>query len=205
MPKKPSRGEEKRREILGTAVDLGSAGGLEGLTVGRLAGATGMSRSGLFAHFGSKEDLQLETVAAAQADFEQEVIARARDAEPGIERLRALFDAWLEYVAGIRFRGGCFFARTTSEFGSRDGAVRDLLAELALEWIRELHIEARTAKRLGELRPDVDPDQIVFRLHAFNQEANWARELFGDDRAFEHARVAAAETFALATSRGESQ
>ena len=191
---KQSHGERRRREILETAVDLGSSGGLGSLTIGRLAAGAGMSRSGLFAHFGSKQDLQLETVAAAQADFEREVRAKARDAEPGLERLHALFDAWLEYVAHIEFRGGCFFARTTSEFGSRDGAVHDLLAELALRWIRELLVEARTAKRLGELPEDIDPEQIVFRLHAFLQEANWARELFGDKAAFERARIAANET-----------
>lgn len=205
MAGRVSHGERRRREILGTAVDLGSAEGLENLTIGRLAGEAGMSRSGLFAHFGSKQDLQLETVAAAQADFEREVVARGRDAEPGVERLRVLFEAWLAYVEGISFRGGCFFARTTSEFGTREGAVRDLLAELALSWIRELLVEARTAHRLGELRQDVDPEQIVFRLHAFTQEANWARELFGDAKAFERARAAAEETLRDATREGRER
>ncbi len=188
-----SHGERKRRAILRTALDLGSEQGLEGLSIGRLAEATGMSRSGLFAHFGSKEGLQLAAVAAAQADFEAHVMAPARDAQPGLDRLRALHRAWLDYVDGTAFRGGCFFFMTTSEYGSRPGAVRDRLAALALGWIRELLREAETAGRQGELRDDGDPKQIVFRLHAFAQEANWARELFDDDEAFGRARRAAGE------------
>lgn len=152
-----------------------------------------MSRSGLFAHFGSKEDLQLAAVAAAQADFEAHVLTKARDAEPGLARLRALHGAWLDYVEGIAFRGGCFFFMTTSEFGSRTGPVHDRLAQLSLSWIRDLLQEARTALRQGELRQDADPTQIVFRLHAFAQEANWARELLHDDQAFDRARRAATE------------
>jgi AcrR family transcriptional regulator len=194
-----SHGERKRREILRTAIDLGSEQGLESLSIGRLAEAAGMSRSGLFAHFGSKQDLQLSTVAAAQADFEQRVLAPARDADPGLERLRALFESWVSYVESIEFRGGCFFAMTTSEFSSRDGAVHELLAQLSLAWVRDLLVEARIARRQGELRDDADPEQIVFRLHAFNQEANWARELLGDETAFERARRAAADTFDAAT------
>jgi AcrR family transcriptional regulator len=189
-----SHGERKRREILRTALDLGSEGGLEALSIGRLAEAAGMSRSGLFAHFGSKQGLQLATIAAAQMDFERQVLTPARAAEPGFERLRVLFESWLGYVEDIPFRGGCFFAMTTSEYGSRDGAVHDLLAQLSLSWVRDLLQEARTAKRQGELRKSADPEQIVFRLHAFMQEANWARELFGDDRAFERARGAAEDT-----------
>lgn len=189
MPaKSPSHGERRRQEILHAALDLGSEQGLESLSIGRLAEAMGMSRSGVFAHFGSKQELQLATVAAAQADFEAKVLAPAQDAEPGLEKLSALFGHWLEYVEGIAFRGGCFFAMTTSEFGSRGGPVRDRLAQLSLAWIRDLLREARTAKRQRELQEDCDPQQIVFRLHAFGQEANWARELLDDDGAFERAR-----------------
>jgi AcrR family transcriptional regulator len=201
----PTHGARRRREILGTAVDLGSARGLSSLTIGRLAEATGMSRSGLFAHFGSKEDLQLATVRAAQVDFEERVHGPARDSEPGLERLRALFAAWLDYVEHIGFRGGCFFAMTSSEFGSQPGAVHDLLAQLSLSWIRGLLVEARTAMRQGELHPDAEPEQIVFRLHAFMQEANWARELLGDTSAFERARTAANETLDAALSGEESR
>jgi AcrR family transcriptional regulator len=199
----PTHGERKRQAILGRALDLGSVGGLEQLTIGRLADAAGMSRSGVFAHFGSKQELQLETVAAAQVDFEREVLAKARDAEPGLDRLRALTDAWLDYVSNIAFSGGCFFARTTSEFGTHEGAVHDLLSQLALSWVRDLLVEARTASRLGEI--SAEPEQIVFRIHAFAQEANWARELFGDAKAFERARVAVDDTLASAEAKASSK
>ena len=185
-------GERRRREILATAVDLGSAEGLGGLTIGRLAEASGMSKSGLFAHFGSKQGLQLATVDAAQADFERRVLEPARHAEPGLARLRALVAAWLAYVEHIEFRGGCFFFQTTAEYGSQTGAVHDRLAQLALAWIGDLLSEARVAFRQRELRPDADPEQLVFGLHAVVQEANWARELLADGRSFERARLAIA-------------
>lgn len=195
----PSHGERKRQEILGKAVDLGSAQGLSSLTIGGLADATGMSRSGLFGHFGSKQGLQLATVRAAQADFEERVYGPARDAEPGLDRLRSLYGSWLDYVQHIEFRGGCFFAMTSAEFASQPGPVRDLIAQLSLAWIRELVVAARTALRQGELRPDADPERIVFHLHALMQEANWSRELLEDPNAFERARIAANETLAAAS------
>ena len=193
-----THGERRRREILATALDLGSVEGLEGLTIGRLAAATGMSKSGLFAHFGSKQELQLAAVDRAQADFEQRVLEPAQHAEPGLVRLQALVSAWLGYIEQIEFRGGCFFFQTTSEYGSRSGPVHDRLAQLALAWIRSLRVEASVAVRQRELAPGTDPEQLVFGLHAAVQEANWARELLGDARAFERARTAIAAALAAA-------
>ncbi len=195
-----THGERRRREILATALDLGSVEGLEALTIGRLAAATGMSKSGLFAHFGSKQELQLAAVDRAQADFEQRVLEPAQHAEPGLVRLKALVSAWLGYIEQIEFRGGCFFFQTTSEYGSRSGALHDRLAQLALAWIRTLRVEASVAVRQGELVPDADPEQLVFGLHAAVQEANWARELLGDVRAFERARTAIASALAAAAA-----
>ncbi len=195
-----THGERRRREILATALDLGSVEGLEALTIGRLAAATGMSKSGLFAHFGSKQELQLAAVDRAQADFEQRVLEPAQHAEPGLVRLKALVSAWLGYIEQIEFRGGCFFFQTTSEYGSRSGALHDRLAQLALAWIRTLRVEARVAVRQGELAPDADPEQLVFGLHAAVQEANWARELLGDVRAFGRARTAIASALAAAAA-----
>lgn len=193
-----THGERRRREILATALDLGSVEGLESLTIGRLAAATGMSKSGLFAHFGSKQELQLAAVERAQADFERRVLEPPQRAEPGLARLRALLGAWLDYVERIEFRGGCFFFQTTSEYGSRSGPVHDRLAQLALAWIRSLRVEASVAVRQRELAPGTDPKQLVFGLHAAVQEANWARELLGDARAFERARTAIAAALAAA-------
>ena len=195
-----THGERRRREILATALDLGSVEGLESLTIGRLAAATGMSKSGLFAHFGSKRELQLAAVDRAQADFERRVLEPQQGAEPGLARLRALLGAWLDYVERIEFRGGCFFFQTTSEYGSRSGAVHDRLAQLALAWIRALRVEASVAVRQGEVSPGTDPEQLVFGLHAVVQEANWARELLADTRAFERARAAIAAALAAAAA-----
>lgn len=193
-----THGDRRRREILAAAVDLGSAEGLAGLSIGRLADETGMSKSGLFAHFGSKQELQLAAVERAQADFERRVLEPPQRAEPGLARLRALLGAWLDYVERIEFRGGCFFFQTTSEYGSRSGPVHDRLAQLALAWIRSLRVEASVAVRQRELAPGTDPEQLVFGLHAAVQEANWARELLGDARAFERARTAIAAALAAA-------
>jgi AcrR family transcriptional regulator len=201
-PARPTHGQRRRDAILETAVDLGSAEGLDALSIGRLAEATGMSKSGLFAHFGSKQELQLAAVDAAQADFERRVLAPPQHAEPGLARLRAQLDAWIGYVEGIEFRGGCFFFQTTSEFGSRSGPVHDRLAALALAWIRALLVEARVAVRQRELAPDTDPEQLVFGLHAVVQEANWARELLQDARAFERARNAVTAALDAAAVNG---
>lgn len=195
----PTHGERKRREILASAVDLSSAEGLSGLSIGRLADALGMSKSGLFAHFGSKEELQLATVRFAQDGYESNVLAPAEDAEPGLPRLRALMECWVRYIDNTSNRGGCFFDAASSEFSSRPGAVRDLLAKLSRAWLRRLEEQAGLAVRLGELAPDTDPDLLAFRLHAYVGEANWARELFEDTNSFAKARAAIDATLASAT------
>lgn len=196
------RGDVRRREILAAAMDVASAEGLAGLTIGRLAGLLRMSKSGLFAHFGSKEALQLATVGHAAQDFERRVIEPGGRPAPGLGRLRALFEAWIDYIEGTENRGGCFFDAASSEFSSRPGPVRDLLARLSRGWIVQLEAQARLAVERGELRRDVDPSLLAFRLHAYVEEANWASELFGDTRSFERARAASEETLhaALPTS-----
>ena len=189
-----SHGDRRRREILAAAVDLGSAEGLSGLSIGRLAGETGMSKSGLFAHFGSKEELQLATVRFAGEHYESLVIAPAEAAEPGMPRLTALLGHWADYIEGTSYRGGCFFDAASAEFASRPGAVRDQLARLSRHWLELLEEQARLALRLGELAADTDPALLCFRLHAYVAEANWARELFDDDTSFDKARRAIAQT-----------
>jgi AcrR family transcriptional regulator len=183
-----THGERQRRRILAAAVDVASAEGLGPLSIGRLAAETEMSKSGVYAHFGSKEELQLGAVDAASADFERRVLAATAEAEPGLERLRALLEAWILHVERSPYRGGCFFSATSSEFASRSGAVRERLAERTASWLRVLEREARTARRLGEI--SADPEDLAFRLHAFVQEANWRRQLFDDPAAFDRARRA---------------
>ena len=198
-----AHGDRTRQAVLEVAVDLASAEGLEGLTIGRLAAELGMSKSGLFAHFGSKEELQLATVEAARAVFIREVVGPAFKAEKGLARLWRLCDIWLEYVRGEVFRGGCFFAAAAAEFDGRPGPVRDRVAEIMKEWLAALRRSVAEAQGAGQLRPDADPAQLAFELNALEMGANWAFQLYGDRQAFARARAAMLERLRLyATADG---
>ena len=174
---------ETRAAILGAAVDLASAEGLEGLTIGRLAAETGMSKSGLFRHFGSKEELQLATVEQASRTFVAAVVEPALAAAEGEPRLRALCEAYIGHLEQQTFAGGCFWGATTPEFDDRPGPVRDALGEAYGAWTAEL---ARQARLAGV----DDPDQLAFELVSVAQGANSRYRLFGDGEAFSRARVA---------------
>lgn len=195
------RAERTRAEILKRAVDIGSAEGLEGVSIGRLATELAMSKTGVFAHFGSKEELQLATVNMAKDIFVSEILQPALKSPRGIPRLSALLQAWLSYVERIVFRGGCFFAAASAEFDSRPGKVRDKIAELTKAWIVALEDEVKESQRLKQLSKKVDPHQLVFELHAYVQEANWAFKLFDDETSFARARSAIANRIAAERSR----
>src|SRR5215471_12370135 len=122
---RPPKGERTRESILRAAVDLASVEGLEGLTIGRLADELKMSKSGLFAHFGSKEDLQLATVQMARQIFVEQITRPALSAPKGMPRLWSIIDRWLAYIERGIFKGGCFFTAASFEFDSREGPVRD--------------------------------------------------------------------------------
>lgn len=188
-----AHGERTRQGILERAVDVASAEGLEGLTIGRLASETGMSKSGLFAHFGSKEELQLATVEEARRVFIREVVRPAFEAQEGLLRLWKLCDIWLSYVHGGVFRGGCFFAAAASEFDSRPGPVRDRIAEIMKEWLAVLKRAVMDAQSAGQLERSVDPVQLAFEFNALELGANWAFQLYGDRQAFARARDAILE------------
>ena len=190
----PGHGERKRQQILRAAMDVGSAEGLTGLSLARLADEIGMSKSGLFAHFGSKEALQLAAIEAAAAEFESAVLGSVGETEPGLARLRALLGAWIDYVQALEFRGGCFFFATSAEFGSRPGTIRERLAALNRSWLGELERQARVAVRQRELRSDARPGELAFQLHALVQEANWAQQLLDDGAAFAKAQGAIERT-----------
>jgi len=132
------KGNETRAAILQVAIQIASEEGLEGLSLGRLADDVGMSKSGLFAHFRSKEDLQLAVVDAARDLFIAQVVTPARKFPAGIQRLRKLADTWLAYAQGHVFRGGCFFVAASMEFDSRPGRVRDRVCELMAGWLAAL-------------------------------------------------------------------
>jgi AcrR family transcriptional regulator len=188
-----AQGERTRQIILEAAVNLASAEGLEGLTIGRLAAELSMSKSGLFAHFGSKEDLQLATVEAARAVFIREVIRPALLADYGMPRLWKLCDTWLSYVQGGVFRGGCFFAAAAAEFDSRPGAVRDRIAEIMKEWLKLLSRTVVEAQEAGHLDGSVDSIQLAFEFNALELGANWAFQLYEDKQSFARAREAILE------------
>jgi AcrR family transcriptional regulator len=190
------RAERTRVDILNRAVDIASAEGLEGVSIRRLAAELTMSKTGVFAHFGSKEELQLATVDMARDIFLAQVFEPARKSPRGVSRLSALLNAWLSYVERNVFPGGCFFAAASVEFDSRPGKVRDKIAELAKAWVLALENEVREAKRLNQLAKKADPRQLVFELHAYVQEANWAFKLFDDKASFARARSAIANRIA---------
>jgi AcrR family transcriptional regulator len=204
------RAERTRAEILKRTVDIASAEGLEGVSIGRLATELAMSKTGIFAHFGSKEELQLATVNMAKDIFVSEVVEPALRSSRGIPRLSALLQAWLSYVERTVFRGGCFFAAASAEFDSRPGKVRDKIVELTKTWVVGLEDEVRQSQRRKQLSKKVDPHQLVFELHAYVQEANWAFKLFDDKTSFANARSAiagriAAERTRRGTLRGRHQ
>ena len=186
------RASKTRQEILRTSMDIASAEGLEGLSIGRLASELNMSKTGIFAHFGSKEQLQLATVDAAKQVFLEQVVQPSLTHPRGIPRLRAMLENWIGYVERIVFRGGCFFAAASAEFDSRPGPVRDEIASLTKAWLIALQDEIAFARSSKELKTHCDPVQVAFELHAYVQEANWTFKLFNDKSAFSHARQAIA-------------
>ncbi len=184
------RGERTRRHILDLAVNLASVEGLEGLSIGGLADKLGMSKSGLFASFGSKDELQLAAIEHASQIFIDAVVRKAMIAPRGLPRLWALCDSWLDYAGRKVFRGGCFFAATTAEFDSHPGPIRDRLAALMKEWLSTLEVAVRKAQEAGHLRADADPAQLAFEIHSLFLGANWAFQLHADSAAFDRARGA---------------
>jgi len=185
------RGRRTRESILSTAVDIASVEGLEGLTIGRLAAELGMSKSGLFAHFGSKEELQLATIHAAREIFVAEVVEPARAAERGLPRLQALLDAKLDYLRRGVFRGGCFFDAARLEYDSRHpGPVRDAILDEFAGWSKLVTDCVRGAQREGHIDPQADPEQVAFELDAIGTAANLRMQIRKDADGFARAQQA---------------
>jgi AcrR family transcriptional regulator len=185
-----TKGERTRHAILTRAADLATQEGLETLSIGRLAEATGMSKSGLFAHFGSKEELQIATVDHAAALFVDEVISPARAAPKGLARVWALCDHMVGYAERQVFPGGCFFAATSAEFNHRPGPVRDEIEKMVRSWLSYLEHAIEQAQSADELDPGVPAREIAFQLDAFAQAANGQYQLFRDATVFDEARRA---------------
>lgn len=203
MAGKTAQGRRTRDGILEEAARIASVEGLEGLTLGRLAAGLGMSKSGLFAHFGSKEDLQLATIEHARLVYVDEVVAPALGRPRGLATLTALCRRYVSLMERRLFPGGCFFASAMAEFDARPGVVRDRVAAAQRDWLDALERAAEDAVRQGELRPGVDPAQLAFELEAAMLSANWYFHLYSDPGFFERARAAVAAALeSRATSKG---
>jgi AcrR family transcriptional regulator len=197
------RGDRTRRAILAKAVDIASVEGLEGLSIGRLASDLGVSKSGLFAHFGSKQELQLETIEMASEIFEEEVWLPVAEFEPGVVRLAALMDSWLAYFRRGVFSGGCFFSNAHHEYDSRPGPLHDEIAKQKQRWTDAIVAHIRGAQKRGQLRSDVEPEQLAFELDAAGVLANSLWQLNRDERGFDRASTAIRNRLsAAATARG---
>jgi AcrR family transcriptional regulator len=175
------KGAKTRATILERAVDLASAEGLEGLTIGRLAAELEMSKSGLFAHFGSKQELQLATVEAAAKRFADAVLVPASKLPEGAPRLRAMGAIYLDHLD--LYAGGCFWGATSAEYDDRPGPVRDAIAAALDAWTGEL-------TRQAEIAGVSEPERFAFELYSIVMGANSRYRLSGEERVFEYARGA---------------
>lgn len=200
-----SDGERTHAAILQIATRVASVEGIHGLTIGRLAEALGVSKSGLYAHFGSKEQLQLETISAAEAIFNEEVMRPALAAAEGLPRLEALCEAYLSYVERRVFPGGCFFASLLAEMDARSGAIHDLVVAGERVWREGITDLIREAQRRGEIAGEVQADQLCFQLQACLELANYHFVLFGDPEVMSRARRTIAGTLDRARRRQQTR
>ena len=178
------RGDASRRTVLHSATDLASVDGLDGLTIGRLASASGRGKSSIATLFQSKEGLQLATVAAARDVFTALIVERARTSPRGVQRLSALLRNALDYSRDRVFTGGCFFAATAADVDSKPGPVRDAVRTALVDWYGYLEAQVRFAIAEGELAEDTDPELFAFELVALNEEANSRSLLLQDERPY---------------------
>ena len=185
-----SDGIRSREAILRTAASLASIRGIEALSLGDLAAEVGMSKSGMYAHFGSKEELQLATVEAAKAVFEDVVVQPAEAYPKGRDGLIALSDRFFEHIRDRVFPGGCFFDATGAELQSHPGPVRDAVFAVLHDWQGNVREHARAAMANGELAPGDDVDQVVFDVLAFHSLAHAMFRMEGDGRVIDRAERA---------------
>ena len=186
-------------------MQLASMEGLTGLTIGKLASDLGMSKAGVFAHFGSKEELQFATLEAASAVFADAVLQPVDTTAPALVRLVQLCDAWLAYVGSNAFAGGCFFAAAAAELDGRPGELRERFLALIQVFLRGLEDLAGEAVRERHLQSKLDVKQLSFELYALVLGTNWSIQLLGDERATARARAVVQRRIdELATQRGRA-
>jgi AcrR family transcriptional regulator len=185
-----SKGEQTRQEIVERALALAGEVGLEGVSLGVLAAGMNLSKSGLFAHFRSKEALQVEVVQRAIDHFIQDVVAPALRQPRGEPRVRGLFDLHLAWIHGNGRRGSCFFMALTHEYDDRPGPVRDVLVRSQRDWYDVIARAARTAVEEGHFRADLDLDQFAYEFVGIGMVFQQAAKLLDNPRAEERARAA---------------
>lgn len=179
---------ETRAAVTQAAVDRASLEGLEGLTIGGLAGEAEMRKSSVFSLFGSKQELQRATLDAAIEQFKKEVWAPVAGEQPGLARLLALCDSWLDYHRREVMPGGCFLTTATIEYDARPGPLRDAIAATMKQWLEVLEREAAVAVEAGDLPPDTDPADVAFQLNALAAAASYGFQLWRDPEVFARAR-----------------
>ena len=158
------KGQQTKAAIVEAALGLATQIGVEGLSIGALAEVTHMSKSGVFAHFGSREELQISVISEYHARFEEEVFYPALQAERGLPRVRAMFANWMQRTS-VEIDSGCIYISGAVEFDDRPGPVRDSLASSVMTWHAAMKRAITMAKSLGELQADVDEDQMLFEIH----------------------------------------
>ncbi|HEX7623383.1 MAG TPA: TetR/AcrR family transcriptional regulator [Anaeromyxobacteraceae bacterium] len=195
------KGAQTREAILERSLSLASHLGLEGLTIGRLAEELDLSKSGLFAHFRSKEALQLQTLQRAAEQFVEAVVRPALAVPRGERRVRALFERWLRWPEVVPQPGGCIFVAAAAELDDRPGPARDLLVRLQREWLDVIATTVRAAATGGEFRRDVDPGQFAHELFGIMLGYHHAARLLRDPKAAERADRAFTRLVASARAR----
>jgi len=197
-----SDGERSRNAILREAGQLATIEGISGVSISRLADAVGMSKSGLFAHFGSKEALQVATIEEARTVFTEQVIEPALTSPTGLERLQQLAENFLRYVEGGLYPGGCFFASVAAEMAMRPGPVRDGAVAVLEDFSRRLGAAVLDAQAEGAIDPAEDADQLCFELESYLSRANAQFAVSQDTAPIERARRALKRRIAEATATG---
>ncbi|MFB7177230.1 TetR/AcrR family transcriptional regulator [Streptomyces sp. NPDC056257] len=184
------RGNQTRRIVLERTMDIASVDGLEGLSLGKIAADLGLSKSGVFALFGSKEDLQLATLRAAVDVFSDQVVRPVHAEAAGLAKVWRLCEAWLDYSGRRVFPGGCFFYSVSAEYDARPGPVRDEIAKALSDWTRYVERVLDEARLAGGFRNEAgaaDVPQLAFELIALMELANARSVLHGDPMAYERA------------------
>lgn len=197
------KGAETRERIVDRAFRLATRDGLEGISIGSLAEATGMSKSGLFAHFGSKEELQCEVLKTAAALFEEHVLRKSfRGVPRGEPRVVRVFENWLHWVSDPALPGGCLFLAAATELDDRPGPPRDVLVTTQRALAGTLALSARMAVEEGHFRPDLDSEQFAFDMFSIILAYHHARRLLRDPKADAKARAAFAQLLQAARAPG---